>query len=286
MSQSPQPHLSRWQIDRCLWRAADGVSPELEHVERCEACEARLRRMERDYQVFLEQYPLDRLRARRADRPAPIASDAGAAADPTRREPARRWLRPALVAFAAAAAAALLLVVVPRPVFDHAPPSSSSSYGPSGSEAAAAAERAKGGSTMELAVQRDGESFRYDGQPLYADDVLAFRYSTPHRYLLVVSIEQSGSINVLLADGQRARSLPIRPGRRITLEQGIALDGYVGAERLIALLSPHPLDVGRVRRAVVRALERHGKDQLSSMRIETLGGAVEQLAWTLRKEQR
>jgi hypothetical protein len=260
-------HPSRLHLD--LYLAGSDVGSRAPHVSECGACQARLERMTADYRDFLERYPapesLERPGRSSADLPEPAA---------VTRAPGRRpavWLA-AAVAVAAASAAALAIGLLLLPGRDAELASAPMS-----------AEREKGGSMVEIAVQRDGTSMRYEDQPLRAGDVLAFRVTTNRRYLLVLSVEERGRINVFLTDPSGKRSRAVTPGRRRVLSQGIELDDYVGPERLIALLTDRPLSVATVRRTLaklLRALPAHARHTLD-LPLHRFDGDT--LSWLLIK---
>ena len=115
--------------------------------------------------------------------------------------------------------------------------------------------RSKGASLVELAVTRGARAFPLDeGVPLNEGDVLVLRYTTQQPYLLLLSLEGSGKVNVYLTDPSRQQSMRVHPGRNVHLKLGVQLDAYVGRER-IALLSGKPLDVDTVRQTIQERFE-------------------------------
>ena len=239
-------HLSRLALDRVLARVA-GEQEEL-HLRACAACAARLAVMQRDYGAFLAAHPTPEVL-----RPAPRAA---------RHRPVG-W---PLALGGALAAAALILVTV-RTIAPERP-----------------STRAKGGSIVTLGVQRSGSALPYsEEQELRPGDVLAFRYSTQRRHLLLLSLERSGKINVYLTDRTRRRSMHIRPGRDLPLGLGVELDDYVGPERVIALLSDEPLEVEAVKQAVRQRLRTLTGEERRRLELGELPLEAEQLSWLIEK---
>ena len=266
MSALPR-HPSRLQLDRYLVEGAARHPSTHDHLDMCARCARQLARMRARDADFLRSHPFESSRLARALQETPAA------------RPGRRFwhLRPVRLALALApalAVVALLALNADRSVPDDPVP------GPT--------ERAKGGSIVELAVQRDTRSFDYLGQSLHPGDVLAFRYTTEHSYLLLLSVEASGRPTPLLAH-RDGHSLAIAPGRGVTLSQGVELDDYVGSESLLMFLSDRPLLVHNVIDAVAGVEDLAGfATQLADGRAQ-LGPAsapvaVELLFWRIDKE--
>jgi hypothetical protein len=222
-------HPSRLQLDLHL-AGVDGASV-TEHLAECPRCRARLERMASADSAFLEQYPTP-ASLQRPDRAAQGARSPAAPSGQPRRI-LRRWV-PAVAAAAVAALVLGVLWVLP-------PKNAPLTLHPLDTE------RVKGGSIVEIAVKRDGQSASYEGQPLRSGDVLAFRVTTDRRYLMLLSVEKTGRVNVFLTDPTGQRSMAVTPGARRVLSRGIELDDYVGPERLVARLTDHPLSVAAVR---------------------------------------
>jgi hypothetical protein len=246
-------HLSRLALDLVCAGAA-GAEERL-HLDGCERCAAQLASMRQEYGAFLARFPsLDEL-AR--SRPA---------------TPERRWWRAAApwrlgLAGAVAAAALVAFALSYR---QHPPPDGG--------------VRAKGSSIVELAVARGGRSFVYEeGLPLRQGDILAFRYTTARPYLLLLSLERSGKVNVYFTDPSRRRSMRIQPGQGVQLKVGVELDDYLGPERVIALLSQSPLEVEAVRRAVLERFGSLGGADRDRLELGPLQLDAEQFGWLLEK---
>jgi hypothetical protein len=255
-------HLSRLALDRLL---AGGTAPAeaRDHLQGCSRCRQRLERMRAADAAFVGRFP------------------SWQALQATRRSALPRRL-PLGLALAGSLAAAVVAVVVVR--------STSTDQRRGGPRPALApvspTERSKGSSVVELAVSRNGRSFVYDGQALQPGDVLAFRTTTAHRYLLLASIERSGAVDVFFADAQGRRSAAIRSGRQVALDRGVELDDYLGRERLIALLSDAPLEVETVRRAIRARWRRLSPAAAEKLQLDRLPLAAEQLSWLIEKVPR
>jgi hypothetical protein len=248
-------HLSRLALDHAL----ANVAPEQRHphLGGCERCAARLALMQRDYDAFLARFPT--LEALQLSRPV------------ERPERASGWSIGWPLGLAGALVTALLLVMFNLGTNSPAPPPQSG-------------VRPKGGSIVDLAVRRGGRSLRYeDSLQLRAGDVLAFRYTTQRRHLLLLSLERSGKVNAYLTDPSRRYSMRVRPGRDVHLGLGVELDDYVGPERVIALLSDRPLDVEAVRHAVLQRFRSLAGDDRDRLELGKLPVDAEQISWLIDK---
>ncbi len=252
-------HPSRLALDRYLTGAGDEADRATdEHVRSCPRCAALVKQLRAEDQAFLEQFPtreaLAQARPRRA-RP------------PLRRKLFRLGL-PLAAAMAASVAAVVLWPRAPGQVDD------------------GGGVRVKGGAVVELAVKRGSRSFPYNGQHLRSGDVLAFRYTTRLRYLLLLSLEQSGEVNILLADAAGRRSMGIAPGRKVKLGSGVQLDDAPGAERFIVLLSREPLKAQALRREVSTRFRALTPEDRPGLEIGRLPAGEEQFSWLIRKAAR
>ena len=247
-------HPSRLVLDRVLARTLDDPDGEIgRHIESCERCRQRLKSIERAHRQFLETYPNEEALSKEA--PESQASRTSS--------PGWRW---ALGGSAAVAAATLLILfLAPKPPTDK----------PSGI-------REKGGTVVELAIRRGSRQFDYRGQKLQGGDVLAFRYTTKRRYLILLSLEASGKVQIFLPR-KSEHSIPIKAGKGIALKQGIALDLYPGPERILALFSDRAISVKKLRlvvKARYKALKSGGIERLSIGRLPVKG---DQVSWLIRK---
>lgn len=257
-------HPSRLQLDLHL-AGVDGASL-AEHLAECPHCRGRLERMASMDAAFRERFPTPAS----LKRPGRTAGELPALAAPTR--PPRRRLHLWVSAASAAAAALLIGLLWTLPGKD-----AQLSLRPRDTE------RVKGGSIVEIAVKRGGQSAPYDGQSLRSGDVLAFRVTTDRHYLLLLSVETTGRINVFLTDPTGQRSMAITPGARQVLSRGIELDDYVGPERLIALLTERPLSVALVRRALRQWYRGQPAAKRHTLDLPLPGFDGDTLTWLMTK---
>ncbi len=271
MTDSEQ-HPSQLMLDQYIAGALDEKAQAVEkHIASCERCHQRVEQMRSEYQAFLKDFPTwSAIEKRSASRQK---------AGPSRaRAPRRRWF-PWIITMAPVAAAAMLLIAV---LYQASPPSTS----PPGTSSGRRDLRAKGGSVLEIAVSRQGRSFRYAGEPLQAGDVLSFRYTTKHTFLLLMSLEQSGNLGILLADATRTKSMPIKPGKKVRIDQGLKLDDYAGNERLIAIFSVKPVEVKTVKKLIHARFKALTAGAQKRLALGTLPVKGEQLTWLLKKKGR
>lgn len=264
-------HPSRLQLDLHLAGVAGDplAAYPADHLADCPRCQARLERMASDYSDFLERYPtpasLERPGRSTPDLPEPALSSS------TPRRRLRVWGAAAAVAATVAAAVVVGLLWIPpgRDAQLLLPPTGT--------------ERVKGGSVVEIAVKRDGASTRFEGQPLQSGDVLAFRVTTDRRYLLLVSVEETGRINVFLTDPSGQHSMAITPGPRQVLPRGVELDDYVGPERLLAMLTDRPLSVATVRRELQKLYRALSAPRRRTLDLGPPGFEGDTITWLLTK---
>lgn len=257
---SQQRHPSELALDELVAGVTtDRARAAVSHLEECTRCSERVAMLRRSNDEFLQRFPAAK------DLPRRAVIELGQANAGVRAW--RRWLWPM---GAAALAAALFAVVLIPAVND---------------ETTDAGVRVKGGSIVDVAVARDGNFSPFSDQRLREGDRLAFRYTTTKRFLMVVSLEASGRVFVVLpAEG--SASMPIDPGVRRRLENGVQLDDYPGAERLIALLSDTPLDAAEVQKRVTDAYNGLMAPERETLEIPDLGLGADQLSWLVRKESR
>ena len=262
-------HPSEFALDRFAAGALPDPAAVSAHLEGCPECRQRLETRTSADEGFLARYPTVEALAGRHPRPSRPAS-----ARPPRWLVLRLSLGGAIVA-----AAAVLLVVFPRPGGAPTVHDPRAGLEPRGG---AALERVKGDSIVELAVRRGTQSFRFDGQPLRTGDLIALRYSTERRFLLLLTVEASGKISQLVPASGGA-SQAIQPGRKVLLAQGLRLDAYPGSERLVALLSDRPLPASEVQRSLADQIRRLSPARRAELPLERLPFPAEQQSWLLRK---
>jgi hypothetical protein len=261
-------HPSRYMLDQYL---ADVLQVEesettAQHLSHCLKCQQRIKAMQTQDADFYALYPtLESLSSSNfGAAPADTTSSGGVSG-------LLAFFRCWGFAMVGAVAVAGLITVFSVYHLMHLPTSASMK------------ERIKGGSVMEIAIRRQNRSFLYQEQPLHAGDVLAFRYTTQRRFLLLFSLESSGRMNVFVPASSR-KSETISPGSQIKLQQGIELDAYSGPERLIALFTDMPLDIAQVRREVSTRFKALKTPQRYLVAIGQLPFAGDQLSWLLQRE--
>jgi hypothetical protein len=184
------------------------ASPVAPHLAGCDACRARVARMEEEGQRFRQfVYPatVDRIEAAAAGR-----------------KPARWWL--AVLAPVAAAAAAVVAVVVLKPAGPAGP--GADYVGLKGAPVALAAFVKHGAGAAEVA----------DGAAVAPAEALRLRVRTaaPCR-LFVLSVDGRGAVSRLDAGGPAGTALD---AGQHDLPGGVELDGAPGPERLFAVCAP------------------------------------------------
>jgi hypothetical protein len=248
-----ESHPSLLDLDRHLMGALQDLGGEEvnAHIDGCVACQHRLQAERALGEQYLTWLPREQDLLRRA-RSAP---------------PARAPRRLTVIGLSAAVAAALVLVVTWR-----------AHWAPDGGPH----DRIKGGSLMEVVVQRDQATAPFEGQPLQQGDVLAFRYSSQRRYLLMATLEARGKVQVFYPpDG--AQSAPIAAGAKIKLKRGLQLDAYPGPERIVALFSDLPLRAEVVERALLERLQALRGDPRRQLAIDRLALPCDQVSWLIEK---
>ena len=257
-------------LDRFIVGQADDLDLAIiNHIDSCERCSLRLQRMRSAYQAFLDRYPDEAALGSR--RPPEGEAAAQAATQRSRWQWGMGW------SFAGALATAAIVMIA---VFRTPAPEQNR---PAQEGTPEAVTRIKGASIIEIAVKRAGQSLRYSEQPLQAGDLLAFRYTTKWKYLLLVSLEQTGKINVFFSDEPGKQSRRITPGNQVSINQGVELDHYAGPERLMALLSDRPLQIEHVRQEITSRFKTINRADKRELRIGKLPFRGEQLTWLLHK---
>jgi len=137
---------------------------------------------------------------------------------------------------------------------------------------------------MELLVRRAGRSWAFAGEGLRPGDVLAFRYTSRRRFLLLLGVELSGKISPYVPE-HGPESRPIVAGERVFLDQGVELDEYRGPERLVAVLSDEPLAVEAVTAAVRARMEEMDHEARHAVPVTDLSFPdADVLSWLIEKE--
>jgi hypothetical protein len=193
------------------------------HVGGCDRCGQRVQALRADRAAFLVRHPAARF---------------AASVETSRARTAWEKLRAALLGLAAVGAMAGIAWLAL----------------PSGS----ADERVhfKGAApTLEVFVSRNGAPAvaMAEGEPLYPGDVLRWVVSTSDdAYLFVANLDDQGRFTQYFPSSGR-ESQWVRKGARVPLEGSIALDDFIGEERITLLVSSQPLEAGQVEAALQRA---------------------------------
>lgn len=215
-----------------------------EHLRDCSACGAYLARLSAEKTEFLRAHPFSEFRAaaaRRATAARWYTRFAGAVTSPA--------FRPALVPLCALALICLTAVpfAVKMGLFNawNRPEN-----------------RIKGvSSSLSYIYKRDGvvrESAPNDR--FRVGDQIMIRYSSAgNQYLALVSIDRGGAVSFYHPDSL-APTCSIRSGVGSSLSYpvSIELDGAGGAELVVGIFSPSPLDTGGIQRWVARLVKVKG----------------------------
>lgn len=237
-------HPPAWRLEQLAFEP-DAAPPEAAvHRATCPACGAAVAGLRSERDAFLAARPTRPFVAavvERATRPA--AADAG-------RWWPGRWL---LVAGAAAAAALLTVGRAPAP------------------EEGAVRFKGDGGPSLTLFVSRGGGPARplEAGAALHPGDVVRFGVVTPRPgHVLVASIDERGRYARYhpAAEGADApvdgrEALQVLPG-------SVELDGSLGREWIVLVVSPRPLDERRVEEALGRAFRERAGDRLGPVALD------------------
>jgi hypothetical protein len=245
-------HLSEWTLRRLHAGELPGKEAEQAraHVSGCAECQELVKGLEANQARFEAEVPFERFEAgveRVLNKP--------------KARPSRSLRNGVLVAMAAS----VLLVVLVRPMLSQPP-----------------TNRLKGGASAELRVGGGGPQrgvLPGDTEELEPDEKVRLAYvSGPYRYVLAVSVDAAGEVSELYA--QDGMSLPVEEGQgRHWLPDSVVFTGS-GYERLVMVLSEHPLSVEAVRASARRAWEAAG-GKVEAM--STLGSGGEETHWLLRK---
>lgn len=194
------------------------------HLAGCERCSARLREIESARAAFLQDHPANEF-ARRV-----IAATKPGVMTP-RRSRLLVGRSAASGALVLAAAASLLLLRDP-------------------SEPAI---RSRGANVAMQAYVQSGAGVHVlrEGEVLSGGTQLAFTYTLYEpRHLLLLGIDDAGTITRYFPDGKIVQSSALRAGSKRQLPVGIELDARRGRERLIALFSAGPISEDSARAAL------------------------------------
>lgn len=172
-------------------------------------------------------------------------------------EARRRPMLPWLAAFAGAAATAVVAFVLLSPPHPASEPPPFGAVGTTTLKGTEGIDRPLPDSVpaLRVEVRRDGRfaPLASDGIVRPGDVIRLFYDATDYDYLCVLSVDGRGHVETWYPDGD-GRSVPIVRGRNIPLPGAVALDDYVGPERLIALFSAEPLDAAQVEQEVRKLL--------------------------------
>lgn len=148
----------------------------------------------------------------------------------TQQSPAPRWpFAVAAVGLVAAAAAVLLVPSAPPDV----------------------RLRGEGDGLRVLVSRGDGPATPHDGRPLEAGDILRFAVTTDVAgFAMIANVDDRGRVTTYVS------SSPVDVGRDHVLPGSIALDDFVGVERLFLFVSDRPLDASAVERALTESYAR------------------------------
>jgi len=215
-----------------------------EHLARCPSCTGAVGRWRQERAAFL------------ARRPAPAFLDtatAGASATLPGRRPPSRW-RAAGLALAASLVAAVGWRLA--------------------NPAGEGVVHLKGaaGLTLELLASRDGApaSPAPPGVVLEPGDVLRFAISVPQDgYVSIVDVDATGRFTRYFPQ-VGAGGAPAGRATRLVLPGSIALDDYLGEERIVLVFSTAPLDDARLEQALRAAYQRAGLDGLEHAELPAL----------------
>lgn len=224
------------------------------HLASCDRCRAQVQELRAQREAFLVQRP-----------PAAFMAQLEAATPPTWGQRLRSWLSPGPV-FGVALAVALLLFMV-------------RGLGPG--EGPDPQVRLRGASSLTLHVSRGGApAAPFVGQALLPGDVLRFVVQAQSDgYALVANLDEEGRATIYVPPDED-QSVPVAAGPDHVLPGSIALDDYVGQERIFLLWSNAPLAPASVTTALKEAFETaQGKLQA----IDSIDLEAEISSVTIRK---
>ena len=242
-------HLSRYTLERHVAKllSEDEASAARAHLDGCGHCRERAEELEADAAAYLVKYP---------NPPVPRASAWSRLCGRLRHS---SWS----VAAASAAAAVIAVVVLPQVWID------SSGVRPT-----------PGRSDFELRVGQGTGGDPFTGQTIRSQDMLQIRYSTDHRYLILLRVDPDGEIQTYLPAGED-RSAPIAPGQRRRLPLQIALDPRPGPQRIVGVVSDAPLEVEHVRQAIRARLKSLAEPARQALDLGALPLEAEVVSWLI-----
>lgn len=197
------------------------------HVAGCARCAAEVEELRAGRVGFLTARPA-----------AAFMAKLDATQTPTLLERLMAWLRPGPLL--AVVMAGLLLVVVVRMTPEPE-----------------RGVKLRGAATLALHVSRGGApAAPFDGRPLAAGDVLRFVVDAEaDGYALVANLDDQGRVTVYVPPTEAGR-VPVVAGRDRVLPGSIALDDFVGTERVFLFMSAAPLGHAEVEAALRAAFEK------------------------------
>ncbi len=241
-------HLSEWTLRRLHVGELPGAEAlaAQAHVSACQECREVMRGFSEAQARFEAEVPFERFAAGVERKAAPRRHG--------------MWV---------AVAATVLLVVAVRPLLS-SPPSPANRLKGNG----AAAELRIGGEGSEQRTVMPGTT-----EALAPGERVRLGYTPgPHRYVLAVSVDETGAVSPLYPE--EGTSLPVEEGAGTHwLPDSLVFTG-AGLERVVVLLSEAPLEVEAVRAAARRAFEASGQEVGA---MPPLGAGGEETHWLLRK---
>lgn len=234
-------HLPAWLVERLAFEP-EAAAAEGGHVQGCERCRAAVDDLRRERDAFLAARPARPFLAGVAAR-SPLASGRSSA-----RFTPWRWLVAGGLAAAGAAVAAGLWLDGERGVSFKGEPVA-----------------------FTVFLSRGGEPARplEPGMPLRPGDVLRFGMVSPRAgHVQVASIDEAGRFSRYYPPSGSG-SVPVEGREYLQLLPGsVALDETVGREWIALVVSPSPLETGRVEEALRKAWRGRAGDRLGPVALE------------------
>ncbi|MBI3181205.1 MAG: DUF4384 domain-containing protein [Myxococcales bacterium] len=227
-------HLGELGLRRLF--AGELPQEDADQARSCTHCRSRLRGIEEEQRRFESELPFERFaagveRAARSPRPAP--------------KPQRRWLYPFT-----AMAASCLLAVGSHALIDRLGHNGNRIKGSGGPEVDLVVSGAKGEPQRHVSAAAP--------EALSKGDRVRIGYRAGDlRYVAAVSVDEQGEVTALYPQAGPSLEVSSAEGMQY-LPQSIEFTGH-GAERVIVVLSPEPLEVEAVTRAAKEAFTRAGR---------------------------